>query len=95
MALSAKRFFRRISAADYTQKQLAALKKYRDLIHGAELTRMQEEYLRTLIHYVCENGDITPKVLQQQPFNKFTVIFGDSPQTLVAYVNMIGRVIVA
>lgn len=76
-------------------EQEAALKKYRDLIHGAELTRMQEEYLRTLIHYVCENGDITPKVLQQQPFNKFTVIFGDSPQTLVAYVNMIGRVIVA
>ena len=76
-------------------EQEAAIGKYRELVHGAELTRMQEEYLRNLIRYVCENGNIVPKVLQQPPFNKFTVIFRDSKEKLVDYVNLFGRIIVA
>lgn len=76
-------------------EQDVALEKYRALIHGAELTRMQEEYLRTLIRYVCENGDITTVVLQQPPFNKFTTIFRDSPKALIDYVKLISQVIAA
>ena len=76
-------------------EQEAALEKYRALIHGAELTRMQEEYLRTLIRYVCENGDIATVVLQQPPFNKFTTIFRDSPKSLIYYVKLISQVIAA
>lgn len=76
-------------------EQDIALEKYRALIHGAELTRMQEEYLRTLIRYVCENGDIATVVLQQPPFNKFTAIFRDSPKALIDYVKLISRVIAA
>lgn len=76
-------------------EQNVALEKYRALIHGAELTRMQEEYLRTLIRYVCENGDITTVVLQQPPFNKFTTIFRDSPKALIDYVKLISQVIAA
>ena len=76
-------------------EQEAALEKYRALIHGAELTRMQEEYLRTLIRYVCENGDIATVVLQQPPFNKFTTIFRDSPKSLIDYVKLISQVIAA
>ena len=76
-------------------EQDVALEKYCTLIHGAELTRMQEEYLRTLIRYVCENGDITTVVLQQPPFNKFTTIFRDSPKSLIDYVKLISRVIAA
>ena len=37
--------------------------KYRELIKGTEMTRMQEEYLRNLIRYVSENGDIRTKLL--------------------------------
>lgn len=76
-------------------EQDVALEKYRALIHGAELTRMQEEYLRTLIRYVCENGDISTVVLQQPPFNRFTTIFRDSPKSLIDYVKLISQVIAA
>lgn len=72
-----------------------ALAKYRELIHGAELTRLQEEYLRKLIRYVSENGDIATVVLQQKPFDKFTTIFRDSSKTLIDYVRLISRVIAA
>lgn len=76
-------------------EQEAALEKYRALIHGAELTRMQEEYLRTLIRYVCENGNIETVVLQQPPFNRFTEIFRDSSKSLIDYVKLMGKVIAA
>lgn len=76
-------------------EQEAALEKYRALIHGSELSRMQEEYLRTLIKYVCENGDIATVVLQQPPFNKFTTIFKNSPKSLIDYVKLISEVIAA
>ena len=76
-------------------EQEGALTKYRELIHGAELTRLQEEYLRTLIRYVSENGDITTIVLQQPPFDRFTTIFRDSSKTLIDYVRFINRVIAA
>ena len=76
-------------------EQEVALAKYRQLIHGSNLTRMQEEYLRTLIRYVCENGDINPMVLQQPPFNSFMKVFKDSTKSLVDYVKMISKVIAA
>ncbi|MDD7726015.1 MAG: type I restriction-modification enzyme R subunit C-terminal domain-containing protein, partial [Bacteroidales bacterium] len=72
-----------------------AFEKYRNLIHGAELTRQQEEYLRMLIRYVCENGDIATTVLQNPPFNTFTTIFRNTPTSLVKYVKYIGQVIAA
>ena len=56
------------------------MKKYRELAHNADLTRMQEEYLRTIIRYVCQNGDIRKEILvNQQPFNSINVagLFGD------------------
>lgn len=74
-------------------EQDSALEKYRELIHGAELTRMQEEYLRTLIRYVCENGDIALTMLQQPPFSKFTVVFKDNLKSFTEYVKLISAVI--
>lgn len=76
-------------------EQEAALEKYRKLIHGSELTRLQEEYLRTLIRYVSENGDIATVVLQQPPFNKFTAVFKESPKSLIDYVKLMSEVIAA
>ena len=76
--------------------QEAALKKYRELVHGADLTRMQEEYLRTIIRYVCQNGDIRTEILaNRQPFNSINVagLFGDKATSLVQYVNQIHQAI--
>ena len=56
-------------------EQETAFEKYRELIKGTEMTRMQEEYLRNLIRYVSENGDIRTKLLQSPPFNSFTTVF--------------------
>lgn len=69
-----------------------ALQKYRDLINDAEMTRMQEEYLRTIIRYVCQNGDIRKDVLASQPpFANINVVnlFGDKANLLVKYVDML------
>ena len=75
--------------------QEVAFERYRELIHGAELTRMQEEYLRNLIRYVCENGDIRTKLLQSPPFNSFTSIFKQGYNTLIEYIKLISAVIAA
>jgi type I restriction enzyme R subunit len=76
--------------------QEEAMKKYRELAHNADLTRMQEEYLRTIIRYVCQNGDIRKEILvNQQPFNSINVagLFGDKAISLVQYVNQIHQAI--
>lgn len=73
-----------------------AMQKYRELINGAELTRMQEEYLRTIIGYVCENGDITRDIIvNNQPFTNFRVteVFGKDARMIVEYVDMINKII--
>ena len=56
---------------------------------------MQEEYLRMLIHYVCENGDIETSVLQESQFNKFVSIFKDRSKSIVDYVKLISDVLAA
>lgn len=69
-----------------------ALQKYRNLINDAEMTRMQEEYLRTIIRYVCQNGDIRKDILASQPpFSDINVVslFGDKASLLVKYVDML------
>lgn len=76
-------------------EQEVALEKYRALIHGEELSRSQEEYLRMLIKYVCENGDIATTVLQQSPFDKFMAIFPKNIDSLINYVKLLGEVIAA
>ncbi|MDO4160941.1 MAG: DEAD/DEAH box helicase family protein [Prevotellaceae bacterium] len=85
-------FIRSLSGIDKEK----ALQKYRELINGAELTRMQEEYLRTIIGYVCEKGDIRRDILvNRQPFTNFKVpqIFGSSARMVVEYVDMIHKII--
>lgn len=76
--------------------QEEALAKYRELVNNADLTRMQEEYLRTIIRYVCQNGDIRKDILvNQQPFSSINVagLFGDKTTSLAQYVEMIHHAI--
>lgn len=76
-------------------EQEAAFEKYRALIHGADLSRMQEEYLRNLIRYVSENGDFRLTELQKPPFNSFLQIFKDGYNPLMEYIKLISKVIAA
>ncbi len=76
-------------------EQEAAFEKYRELIHGAELDRMQEEYLRILIRYVSENGDFRLQLLQSEPFNSFPRIFTQNHTSLIEYIKLISKVIAA
>lgn len=76
-------------------EQETAFEKYRKLIKGAEMTRMQEEYLRNLIRYVSENGDIRTKLLQSPPFNSFTTVFKQGYNPLIEYIKLISEVIAA
>ncbi|MBO4924364.1 MAG: DEAD/DEAH box helicase family protein [Bacteroidales bacterium] len=43
--------------------RVVAVNRFAEFLSGASLNTMQEEYLKTIITYVCENGDITPNTL--------------------------------
>ncbi len=66
-----------------------AIEKYRTLIRHNEMTQKQEEFLRLIINYVCENGDIHKELLVQAPFDQYAIpaIFGDQSTQLVTYIN--------
>lgn len=71
--------------------QNKALQMYRELTHDNDLSRMQEEFLRTIIRYVCQNGDIRKQILANKaPFKDINIIrlFGDKAPSLVKYVEM-------
>lgn len=69
-----------------------ALQMYRELTHESDLSRMQEEFLRTIIRYVCQNGDIRKEILANKaPFKDINIIrlFGDKASSLVKFVEML------
>lgn len=78
-----------------------ARNKFIDLLQasGADmpvLTPMQEEYLHTILNYVCTNGDIETTTMSiQEPFVHFEwqETFGDRFQPLVNYVKSLHNVI--
>ena len=45
---------------DYIKKK--AVEQFSDFISNAELNSEQEDFLSTVINYVCENGDITREI---------------------------------
>lgn len=81
----------------------AARLKFIDLLQASgvdmpALTPMQEEYLHTILNYVCTNGDIeTTTMSAQEPFSHFEWqdTFGDRFQPLVLYVRRLHSVITA
>lgn len=80
-----------------------ARNKFIDLLQASGvdmpvLTPMQEEYLHTILNYVCTNGDIETKTMSvQEPFVHFEWqdTFGDRFQPLVSYVRSLHNVITA
>ena len=75
-----------------------AMKKFTDFISNANLNSQQEEYLKTIINYVCENGDISRKTLiNVSPFDGYDLVdtFGANAMYVGQYVDKLHSIIVA
>lgn len=72
------------------------MERFGKFLSGASLNTMQEEYLKTIITYVCENGDITTGTLVNvAPFSEFewSDIFGQHLVSIRDYVNNLHNII--
>ena len=76
--------------------RVVAVERFSKFLSGAYLNTMQEEYLKTIITYVCENGDITAGTLVNvSPFSEFDwyAIFGQNLVSVRDYVNNLHNII--
>ena len=75
-----------------------ALQQYAKFLTGTVLNPDQEEYLGTIISYVCENGDITGNTMvNERPFVDFQwqQVFGSDLMNVSRFINNLHNVIVA
>ena len=75
-----------------------ALEQYAKFLSGTVLNPDQEEYLSTIISYVCENGDITGNTMvNERPFVDFQwqLVFGNDLMNVSRFVNNLHDIIVA
>lgn len=75
-----------------------ALEAFSSFIGNNVLNSMQEEYLKTIITYVCSNGDITPATLMTKaPFDayKWQTVFGQHLICVKQFVDKLHNCIVA
>ena len=71
-----------------------AMQRFGSFISGMELNSEQEEFLMTIISYVCENGDITKEiVVNEPPFDEGLDVF-DNKIPLVKFIDDIHGVII-
>ena len=71
-----------------------AVRKFGDFISDARLNADQEDFLSTIISYVCENGDITRDiVVNEPPFDESLNVFGAYLTPLSKYIDNIHNVI--
>ena len=72
-----------------------ALNKFSEFLSGNELNAEQEEFLNTIVQYVCENGDITKEiVVNEAPFDERLVVFNAFMIPLGKYIDNIHNVII-
>ena len=75
-----------------------AFQRYADFLTDTALNPDQEEYLKTIISYVCENGDITSNdLINVEPFSGYDWlgVFGPQAQGVGKFVGYLHNVIVA
>ena len=71
-----------------------AVRRFSDYISGNELNAEQEDFLLTIIAYVCENGDITKEtVVNEPPFDERLSVFSTYMLPLAKYIDTIHAVI--
>lgn len=69
-----------------------AVRRFADFLSGHVLNSEQEEYLKTIIEYVCRNGDITlDDIIGKSPFDTFDwgETFGEYVGCVRDYVNVL------
>ena len=72
-----------------------ALNKFSEFLSDNELNAEQEEFLNTIVQYVCENGDITKEiVVNEAPFDERLVLFTPYMIPLGKYIDTIHNVII-
>lgn len=72
-----------------------AVRKFGDFITGVQLNAEQEEFLMTVVSYVCENGDITKEiVVNEAPFDERLAVFNAFMVPLAKYIDTIHNVII-
>lgn len=74
-----------------------AVEKFSQFISDNELNSQQQEYVKTIINYVCENGDITREVIaNESPFDGFDWlnVFGNNVNVIPKYVDELHGVVV-
>lgn len=90
-ASNAAAFIRSLIGVDRKE----AVKKFSEYISGAELNAEQEEFLSSILSYVCENGDITKDiVVNEAPFDEHLSVFRIYFVQLANYVDTIHNVII-
>ena len=71
-----------------------AVERFSTFISGSELNAEQEEFLMSIISYVCENGDITKEiVVNEAPFDERLSVFSSYMLPLAKYIDTIHGVI--
>ena len=71
-----------------------AVRRFSQFISGNELNAEQEDFLMTIISYVCENGDITKEiVVNEAPFYERLTAFSEYMLPLAKYIDNIHTVI--
>lgn len=73
-----------------------ALRMFTQFISENDLNSQQEEYLKAIINYVCENGDIKVNTLiNDSPFSDYDVIdiWGEDMQFVKKYIERLHRAI--
>ena len=71
-----------------------AVRRFSEFISGNELNAEQEDFLNTIIAYVCENGDITKEiVVNESPFDERLSVFTPYMLPLAKYIDNIHGVI--
>ena len=72
-----------------------AHQKFFEFIRTEQLTSMQEEYLDSILNYVCANGDMERRTLGQDPYREFNwqQAFGDKRAKVANYVDHLHHLI--
>ena len=75
--------------------RVKAHQKFYEFIRTEQLTSLQEEYLDSIINYVCVNGDMERRTLGQDPYREFNwqQAFGDKRARVGNYVDHLHHLI--
>ncbi len=73
-----------------------AMKRFSQFLSDTTLNSLQEEYIKSIIAYVCDNGDITTSTLmEEEPFAQYEWIdtFGQNFVAVRNYVNELHNIV--